>query len=805
MQEQVIATHCLELDEPQSVDWNESVFQFSQDGSLVLNTCKAKSDDCNAGFTARIWCSETGNLLRQFPPFKAELQARPAFNPDGTKLAYGCWPTEEPQKLNFWVVDTVTGEWAFRNEDEDAVSKLIFSPDSDLLFAANPELDGAGTDSGGIFDISVDLYISVDELLLDLAPDRLEEWDVQYSPQRTVFDEHSKRAVVEYANALLVCDVGRATSNTSRVIARIPSIDDVAPDGSAVFLALSPDGKFVVTFHCDDSGIVEVIDLWRQIKPNGFGVSFDPVVSEMVLSQDGQLNDLEEGLHSAPQYQMWSTSEGQKLFPIGEVGRIYTCLEFSPDSNHFLAIDCDCHASLLSSLDGQAIVEFEIGDYVPIDGIFSPDGSRVLIRCKGGVLTIWNCSSGLLESVLRPNEVAPDNVTFTPDGGSVFALAGQKLTKWQMVESDKQLIPQETEAPPSSDSKSSRLSKNARKQFGRGWLRRAIDGPPNWLDYHARGNGTDIVTAAFDPTGQHLLVACKSGHIELQDAASGLIIRQFPSIGTIPNQLLFSPNGCFVAVACADSTLLVWDMQTSNLTYRRQVLGSDALPDRALAIYSFDPEGKQICFRTGRGIELLNFQSEAEAQVLQKSEAFLQAKYSGDGSKVMTLGRGSDYASSAGLSVSQWDIASQVWIDCPPLTNFRAACQDLVGVDLSNDGSQLLAVFLDGGVLVWNTLSGQQIAHIENRNDEKILYARFNRSASHIFGMSQAEGQCDFGEYPYLRHWDLTSHKDLLRMQVGLEENSRILCLDPHGRRVVTQDVGPSSRSSRYATRMWEV
>ncbi|MCB0497623.1 MAG: High-affnity carbon uptake protein Hat/HatR [Cyclobacteriaceae bacterium] len=74
-----------------------------------------------------------------------------------------------------------------------------------------------------------------------------------------------------------------------------------------------------------------------------------------------------------------------------------------------------------------------------------------------------------------------------------------------------------------------------------------------------------ITAVQFSPSGQQLVVGNREGEVTLLFTATGVVRRTFSEIQAQINDIKFSPNGNYLAVASYDGTLRVWDMQNLKL------------------------------------------------------------------------------------------------------------------------------------------------------------------------------------------------------------------------------------------------
>lgn len=74
-----------------------------------------------------------------------------------------------------------------------------------------------------------------------------------------------------------------------------------------------------------------------------------------------------------------------------------------------------------------------------------------------------------------------------------------------------------------------------------------------------------ITAVQFSPSGQQLIVGNREGEVTLLFTATRTIRRTFSEIQATINDIKFSPNGNYLAVASYDGTLRVWNMENLKL------------------------------------------------------------------------------------------------------------------------------------------------------------------------------------------------------------------------------------------------
>jgi WD40 repeat protein len=265
---------------------------------------------------------------------------------------------------------------------------------------------------------------------------------------------------------------------------------------------------------------------------------------------------------------------------------------FSPDGKK-LAAAIGAKATVWDSESGKELVALENAAPALTSLAFSPDGKTV----AGGIgktINLWNVESGKVEKTLSGHSVPVTGVGFSADGKTLISSAGQYNFRTNIAEVWLWDVQQGT--------------KIAEIKAGQGMITclamspdhkvaatGSMDGSVRIRDLAQKSDmenlkpGGSIACLAFSPDGKTLAVANTQATIFLYDtaaehAALSTPRKQVDSEHAAPasdtrkekskieggedliiGSLAFSPDGKFLAGACDDKTIKIWNTATGKL------------------------------------------------------------------------------------------------------------------------------------------------------------------------------------------------------------------------------------------------
>jgi WD40 repeat protein len=447
-------------------------------------------------------------------------------------------------------------------------------------------------------------------------------------------------------------------------------------------LAISPDGKLLVTTGCEDYQIAE---LW----------------------------DLEAALASGT---------GQALSTDIAHTNIILDMAFSPDGHRLATGSLDSTAKLwtLSAEGAQESLSL-VGHTGPVDGVaFSPDGRSLATRAVDGTARIWDVSPSGNQEILT---VAGHfdwrhRVAYSPDGTGLATTNGDGHAVLLDAETGETLLtfPHPTgavwDAAFSPDG--TRLATAGEDNTARVWD--AVDGQELLtLTGHAQappvgGFFSGITGVAFSPDGKLLASAGADGKAILWDVESGeiLLALQVHPDGIGATTVAFSPDGTRLAAASdaaassaagagGDPLVGVWDLASGQELY-----SLTGLPNRVWGL-AFSPDGTRLVVPVGGDfVKVYDAATGEESLTLFGHSGRVSAvAFSPDGARLATGGKDPP---------KLWDPATgQELITLPGHTG------SVEGLAFSPDGSRLASASRDGTTRVYTLDVDELVALAQSR------------------------------------------------------------------------------------------
>jgi WD40 repeat protein len=364
------------------------------------------------------------------------------------------------------------------------------------------------------------------------------------------------------------------------------------------------------------------------------------------------------------------TAPGNPPRAIGGHGKSITCVAFHPTQGSLATAG---HGGLLKIWDVTTGQEWRT---MSASGpnwhalAYSRSGARLAAVGVGGTVRIWDTVAGTPLTTLTSAATQLNAVAFSPDEQRIAAGGDDHLVRqWTITTGTPELLP--------------------------------------------AGHLAPALAVAVRPDGKYVASSSMNGEVLLWESATGKIEQRYQGhVGPV-RALTFAANSGLLVSGGDDGQLFWWDRRTA--TPRRQVAAST---DRLLAL-AVSPDGQRLAVGS----------SDAQLRLVNMATGEVQHKLTGHTQAIRAVAFGTDNAT---LVTGSDDGHTRLWnvvegrliTKLPEYTGMgvvgmiakgmdaRDAIRDLKGrtaggpvvrVALNADGSQVLALALDGVVKVWNT------------------------------------------------------------------------------------------------------
>jgi WD40 repeat protein len=320
-------------------------------------------------------------------------------------------------------------------------------------------------------------------------------------------------------------------------------------------------------------------------------------VTALAFSPDGSLLACAD---SANDIHVWDPEAGKSLQTLKEHDEEIRCLAFSPDGR-LASAGADRIIHLWDARQGRLLSGR--GEHIlpRTQMAITPDGTRLASTCGGAGLRIWHTqSSGTspreADDEIRPEDDAPIHVlTGSPDG-RLLAGGGNdtRVRIWEtstgkihaMLEGQKGKVAAAAFSPDSS-----RLA-SASDVDGMVWVWNVKTREPILVIPEA-ADACTVETLAFHPQGRLLAVAGidwlatggSDGAICIWDLQDNCSVAIFNRGAT---RIAFDPTGRWLAAACLDDSIAIWNMETKSLAH--ELSGHS----EAVTSVAFSPDGRWL-------------------------------------------------------------------------------------------------------------------------------------------------------------------------------------------------------------------
>jgi WD40 repeat protein/energy-coupling factor transporter ATP-binding protein EcfA2 len=343
---------------------------------------------------------------------------------------------------------------------------------------------------------------------------------------------------------------------------------------------------------------------------------------------------------------------------------------FSPDGTKILTISRDYTAKLWD-LRGNPLPDLHEHIDDMNSAAFSPDGTKIITASDDHTAKLWNLSGKLLANLdMHTDDVF--SAVFSPDGTKILTASKDHTAK--LWDSDGKLLAD-------LNKHTARLDSAIFSPGGSKILTLSWDNTAKLWDLSGKlladlnGHDDYVTSAVFSPDGSKIVTASWDNTAKLWDL-NGRILADLKHTDYVWDAV-FSPDSTKIVTASSDRTAKLWDLNgkpLAELKHSYKVWGA-----------IFSPDGTKILTRSENAVKLWELDGKLLTDLNLHKRDVSDAVFSPDGSKIVTW---------LGNTVKLWDLNGNL------LSRLNHTSY-VSGVAFSSDGKTILTCSGNSAKL-WN-------------------------------------------------------------------------------------------------------
>ena len=589
-----------------------------------------------------------------------------AFSPDGIHIAVS-------SNIGIWLYDAKTGrELALLDTDSIWGNPLAFSPDGTKLAATDGPIK--------LWAVSTQTKIATFEGQAGGA--------VAFSPDGTKLASGSVDKTVKLWDISTGRNISTLTGHTE-----LP--------GSVAF---SPDGTKLASGSID-----KTIRLWEVSTGENIHTftGHTDMVQSVAFSPDGTM--LASGSQDET-VRLWNVSTGENIHRLGKTDntstvaqmlRIFsgrasgftqprfpvTSVAFSPDGTKLASGELGGMVKLWDVSSGENINTFHGYRGLSTSVAFSPDGTQLAFSISDGdgTVEIREAATGKNINTIVGHLDGVQSIVFSPDGTQLAAsLSGSGVKLWE-IETGKQV---------STFSEKVKTAKSVAFSPDGMTLASTHPGTLGGIKLWDIETGRNIATlqgsrgrvwsVAFSPDGARLASGSEDKNVKLWDVDTGENTATLRGHTDEVHSVAFSPDGMKLASGSEDKTVKLWDVETGrNIATLEGHIGE-------VWSVAFSPDGTKLASGSAdKTVRLWEAETGKNIATLEEHRDWVwSVVFSPDGTK---LASGSDN------TVELWEVETGKHLD-----TLQGDGRALMSVAFSPDGTKLVSGSSTGPILLWD-------------------------------------------------------------------------------------------------------
>ncbi|MGB7341078.1 MAG: TIR domain-containing protein [Phototrophicaceae bacterium] len=535
---------------------------ISPDSMIVaIGTGDDGDDTINDDNRIIIYDLATGERLETWDAHTAPVQAL-AFSPDGQTLAAG----DDNDLITLWDVASSTLLYTLEGHSR-GVNALDFSDDGTRL------VSGASDETVIIWDVASGETIAIIEMpnrvfAVDFQPDShtiaigtrdgiAHLWDTETNTEIRRFEGH----LDDILDLTFTSDgTGLITASSDRQIilwnTETGSIIRTFLGHSRIIrsIAVSPDGEYLISGSDDRTMILWRIDTGAAL----FDYTGMERIIDLAFAADSRTFVAIDNTQTPI---VWTAIAGSQLSYYDDYQFDVLDVAISPDSTLVASASASWQVHVINRLANDVFI-FDAHQQSVNAVAFSPDGTQIASGDAGGIIYVWDATTGEIAYELNHEGFAATSVSFTPDGNYVVTGGGFNrdavLRLWDANTGAlvREFVGHLGTVYDLAISPDSQMIASAEE--GNQIILWDIATGDTLRTLNEHSNAVRSVT--FSPDGSQLLSGSFDDSLILWDVATGDVIQQFFGHTDVVRAVAFNPNGQLIISAGSDDVILVWDI-----------------------------------------------------------------------------------------------------------------------------------------------------------------------------------------------------------------------------------------------------